>query len=145
MTKRPVTGILYNVIRRAGLRRKVNETLVDFLARIGEDIDERPEHYFLRWEHILSTEEVDLFLTRMLDPILEQIYDWWESIKTHPFEPWVDRGGNMNPLHYQRPFGVYDPMGVKGYGNYFQLLTKGSYFGLHQREDVFPELETANK
>lgn len=141
--KKPV-GVLYNVIRRTQLKRKVNETLSDFLARIAEDIDKRPDFYFKRWEHPLTDNHVEEQLSKNLDPILEQIYDWWESIKRSPFDPWVNEDGEQNLLHWARPFGVYDPMGVKGYGSFFQLFTQGSYHGLTQRDRAFMELDDAN-
>jgi hypothetical protein len=142
--KGPVSGVLYNVIRRAQLRIRVNESHKDFIARVGDDIEKRPDFYFIRWSTPITPQDVEAFLTRQLDPILEAIYDWWESIKHNPFDPWVNASGGVNLLHYQRPFGVYDPMGVRGSGSFFQMLTQGSYAGLEQRENPFAELTEAN-
>lgn len=134
-------GVLYNVIRRPGLRRRKEETLPDFLQRIGEDIDRRPEWYFMRWKTELEEGDLDKWIKRSLDPVLEQLCLWWESISHNPFDPWTDAQGQPNLHHYQRPFGVYDGLGRGGRGDYFELLAYRSYRSLRQRDVAFPELE----
>lgn len=61
--KYPIRGCLYNILRKPGLRplkagknRKKAETAGEFLARIREDIESRPEHYFKRYELIFPPE-----------------------------------------------------------------------------------------
>lgn len=48
--KQKVQGVLYNVVRRPGLKQKKTEIVQGLVDRISEDIQERPEHYFKRYE-----------------------------------------------------------------------------------------------
>lgn len=43
-------GCLYDIIRTPQLRRRQNDTLRDFTKRISEDIEKRPEFYFMQFE-----------------------------------------------------------------------------------------------
>jgi len=45
-----ISGVLYNVIRQPSLKQKQSETKEDFFDRIGKDIAERSDHYFMRYE-----------------------------------------------------------------------------------------------
>lgn len=51
-------GILYNVTRRPGLRRSAKETMPDFIKRIAEDVDLRPDWYFMMFEIVNSEADV---------------------------------------------------------------------------------------
>jgi hypothetical protein len=72
--------------------------------------------------------------------MIESVVVWWESIKSDPFNPWVDEQGKPNPHHFQTPFGIYDPMTL-GVGDYFDYVTSGFKLGLEQIETCFPELQ----
>lgn len=132
-----VAGVLYNVIRRPGLRisESRRETLPAFLARVREDINRRPQHYFHRWEVSLEDGDLQAWQTKTLNPLLTKATLWWESIKGNPFNPW------SSPYHYQRPFGVFDSLASGRRGDYYELLTSGSTHGLYPRDEPFPELE----
>lgn len=176
-------GVLYNVIRRPLLKQGQSESLQNYLIRVGEDVDERPEHYFMRWETLISQDSLDDWCRVTLDPALSALCLWWDSIKHSPFEPWTQKASFVtcprcgievstvylsaekagyvwcpscktlksydpykmvnkevpNPHHFLRPFGVYDS-GQNGRGDFFDLLTRGSKYGLHRRTDPFPEL-----
>lgn len=47
----------HNMIRRPKHRPKNNEKLRDFLKRLREEIQQRPEHFFMRFDCDLTTEE----------------------------------------------------------------------------------------
>ena len=133
-------GVLYNVIRRPGLKQGAKETETKFFQRIKQDIVERPEHYFHRYQVEFTKSDVSNFRSRILTPILIQLRQWWESVKSNPFEPWGEEG-NPNPYHFLRPFGVHDPFRYTK-GDYFDYLTKGSTIGLRQvTKDVGEEDE----
>lgn len=123
-TGRDVAGILYNVIRRPLLRQKKNESPSEYLLRIEEDIVARPEHYFMRWKVDLVAQDVVDWVARSFNPILEQVAQWWESIKADPFEPWG------SPFHYSNPQALFTKYGRS---RYFNLITRGSTEGLYQR------------
>lgn len=134
------TEVCYNVIRRPGIRPKKSEKLTDYFARLQDDVVGRPQHYFMRWETSLSSQDVDTWVTTTLNPILEQVVEWWESIKHNPFDPWHLSNGDPNPKHFLRPFGVYDGASHGNRGDFFDLLTRKSTYGLFRRKDPFPEL-----
>ena len=138
-----VAGVLYNVIRRPGIRPKkgsgknpMPESLQDFATRCKADVLERPDFYFHRWTVEFEAGDVATWREKSFDPLLRQIVRWWDSIKTDPYSPW------SSPFHFQRPFGIYDGLAAGRRGDFFDLLTGGSYNGLEQRSTAFPELET---
>jgi hypothetical protein len=133
-------GIVYNVIRTPGERQKVKEPDTEFFARIQENIAKDQAHYFKRWEYGLSQDHLKAWEQQTLIPVLEHIANWWDSIKSNPFNPWVDADGNVNPWHFIRPFGVYDSM-ANGNGDYFDLICRGITVNLDRATTVFPELE----
>lgn len=133
-------GVLYNVIRRPLLKQKQKETNLEFLQRIEQDIQSRPEHYFVRFRTEFGDGDIDRFTKRTLFPLLESVCVWWDSIKANPFNPWTQEDGSTNLHHYERPFGVYDSF-RNGKGDYFDLITRGVETGLVRVETVFPELE----
>lgn len=140
-------GVLYNVIRRSGLRKGVKESDNVFLERTVKDIKDRPAWYFMRWKTQLMPGDLDVWKKRTLEPLLVHICRWWESIMHNPFNPWeteAEKGlPKVNVEHWQRPFGVYDDGDSSGgRGDFFELLTKGSYYGLYRRSVAFPELES---
>lgn len=144
-----IGGVLYNVIRKPGLKQGTKESDNDFLQRINDQVAEdvttslannEMSHYFKRYEVELSSTDITNFYNRTLVPLLENVVIWWESIKSNPFNPWVDEQGKPNPHHYQTPFGIYDPMTL-GVGDYFDYVTSGSKLGLEEVETSFPELQ----
>jgi len=136
-------GFLYNIIRKPGLEQRKKERDSEFFKRVEDDINTRPEHYFIRYTVDLGPNDIENFNNRVLLPVLEQLCLWWESIKHDPFEPWTLPDGSMNPHHFLRPFGVYDSL-AQGKGDYFDYITRGSKVGLVQCETLFPELENVN-
>ncbi len=50
MLGKPIKGVLYNIVRRPSLRQKQLETMGEFCARIKQDVLDKPEHYFKRFE-----------------------------------------------------------------------------------------------
>ena len=125
-TGRQVAGILYNVARRPLLRQKKNETVEEFTWRVEDDIVPRPDYYFMRWKVELLQDDIVNWVDRTLNPILDQVGLWWESIKENPFEPWD------SPLHFQNPSALFTKYGRS---RYFNLLTRGSTEGLYRRTD----------
>lgn len=133
--------VLYNVIRRSGLRPSVKETVAEFRKRVSDDIEKRPEHYFMRWIVDVDIEDLTLFRDRMLNPLLETVARWWDSIKHDPFDPWTLEDGSPNYLHYEKPFGIFDSAAFGGKGDYWDLLYLNRYDNYFQRTVPFPELE----
>lgn len=138
--KKPIKGVVYNVIRKPKHRQKQGETDEEFIERIRQEIKKDEKHFFHRWEYPLSRSRYDEFRHKTFNPLLRQLHNWWRSIEKNPFDPWVDQNGLPNPEHYQRPFGVYDSM-TNGEGDFFDLITRNNRIGITENNDPFPELK----
>ena len=114
--------VLYNVIRRPGLKRRKKKTIGDFLSRVQEDIHGRPQWYFMRWRVELGANDLDAWVNSCFNPMLIQVIRWWDSISEDPFNP-------NSSEHFVDPEGLF---GRYGRSNYFDVLTRGNYHRLRQ-------------
>ena len=124
----PVVGILYNVIRRPQLRLNKERDVDLLLSRIRDDVAERPEHYFLRWNVYLNPGDVDTWVSRVLDPILHNVVLWWKEIEPSLFDPF----SIPNRIHhFSSPTGLYTQYGRS---NYFDIMTTGNDANFTRRD-----------
>jgi hypothetical protein len=146
----PIEGIRYNVIRRplsggkgSIVQRKGNgkttqpETNDKFYARLAGVIEEDPSSFFMRWKVEILPSDIERFKREFLNPVLEQLCDWWEFLHnyTDPFNP------DGNGIHWRMPYGVYSPLLDGGSTELDEYLASGSTLGLEQTTDLFPELK----
>ncbi len=139
-------GISYNVVRRplSGGKGSIRphkatsknpaETMEAFYGRLGEVIE--AESFFVRWDVLLTKKDLLNFRTRFLNPILEQLCVWWN---------WIDSlEGKQNPfascIHWQSPYGVYNPLSEGKGSELDRYLSSGSTLGLERSKNLFPEL-----
>ena len=61
MQGKKITGVLYNVIRKPGLKRKAEESFQEYAQRIKDDIQKDHAHYFKRYEITFSEPEKERF------------------------------------------------------------------------------------
>lgn len=134
------TGILYDVIRRPGLRQRKDETDADFVKRTRADIfGGRMEmargktkagagltHYFYRWTHTLTDAHLDRWSDVVLKPVICRLERWW------------NRGKNESPHHYVNPEALVSKFGPS---DYFEAITRDDYSGLIQADRPHTELE----
>lgn len=115
------SGVLYNVVRRFGLRQKQDESLTKFAARCAEDLKKRPEHYFYRFE-VAAVKKDMLEFEVELEAMIKDFCDWWDGV-----------GG-----HYKNPGAC-----IGKYGRCWALdaCSSGNLYGLTKRKCVFRELE----
>ena len=166
--KKKVHGVIYNVIRRpfgdqSAPRLRKNESQGALIQRAfhGEEgkkpnpksvypVDQNGKEWFKRWKVAFTDEDLATFQQRHLNPQLEQLCIWWDSIKDNPDNPWKTTNKSRehgqvpyveNPYHWRRPFGVYDPMSLGYEGGYYEYCTSGSKIGLEHVDTLFPELE----
>ena len=150
-------GISYNVVRRplSGGKGSIRphkatsknpaETMEAFYGRLGEVIEAEPESFFVRWDVLLTKKDLLNFRERFLDPILEQLCDWWDWIeychsKKLDLSPSKWCGHSKAGIHWQTPYGVYNPLS-DGKGSELDLyLSSGSTLGLERSKNLFPEL-----
>lgn len=147
--RRPVAGVVYNVIRKPNERirsgrmikgkRTGGESENQFVSRISKNISDCPDHYFKRLRYEFPPGAVEEWQRRSLIPMLYDLYIWWRSWEDHPTQPWQDAQGNINPFHGELSFGIFDPMSV-GLGDYYKLITTGSTVDLRVDPAVHTEL-----
>jgi hypothetical protein len=149
--KYPLAGIRYNVIRRplsggkgSIVQRKGNgkttkpETNDEFYARLAGVIEEDPSSFFMRWKVEILPSDIERFKHEFLNPVLEQLCDWWDWITAAPDDPF--RQSNHG-IHFRMPYGVYSPLLDGGSTELDEYLASGSTLGLEQTTDLFPELK----
>lgn len=100
-----LAGVRYNVIRRPlsggkgsivrhkpSKRNPTGESAASFYGRLGEIISEDPGSYFMRWQVEVGPHDIAAFKEQCLNPILEQLCDWWEWITspTGRLRPFAD-------------------------------------------------------
>lgn len=140
----PIAGVRYNVVRRPAHKspesmcKKIDEDIID--RRIGE--------WFGRWRVEISDLDIARFKKETFDPILEQLYDWWETQTLGVERAYflqLDRYKQtkfISPCHFRYPYGIYHILNEGGTGDLDVLLNEGSKAGLKQVDTLFPELET---
>lgn len=131
--------ITYNVIRRPDIYQRKEENQLDYLKRIGDDIDSRPEHYFKRYEADVTQDKITMFQEKTLTPILKLFVQWWDDIKKNP-TPKADNGVEgrwSSKYHYLNSSALV--------GKYGRVEMWDAIFGdmrpYRIRSEVFPELE----
>lgn len=145
----PLHGVLYNIIRRplsggkGTIRPKKptkgnpqGETEDEYYTRLEGVLLENQDEYFYRWKTRITTADIRKFETVCLIPILESLCDWWEWIREDPYNPL--REGNT--VHWQMPYGIYNPIPDGKPTAYDRYLEDGSQSGLVRVNDLFPEL-----
>lgn len=66
---KPVNRVLYNLIRRPGIKLKQDESLDNYSTRIAKDIEKRTDHYFKRIELFYTLKDQKRFAEQLLPMI----------------------------------------------------------------------------
>jgi hypothetical protein len=112
--RRPAVSVVYNIVRRPGLYQRKTETIPQFAVRVGEDIDERPDWYFMRINMDLEPNDVARMRADLADLLRDYVL-WWIGEGAHypndsqcenkygtcEFLEWCSGGNRL--LYYQRP------------------------------------------
>lgn len=152
----PIKGVRYNVVRRplSGGKGTIvqhkpsksnpsGETKEHYYQRVSEVIKEDPGHFFMRWKVEITPADVDKFRQQCLDPILEQLCQWWEYMLAHDaiIDSYSDVWSfNKDGIHSRHPFGVWNILDEGGSSDVDEYLATGSEVGLQRTENLFPEL-----
>lgn len=113
--------VLYNVIRRPGLRQKQSESIGEFIDRITEDIKLRPDWYFVRMEMNIDEAEVERFKLELGD-LIGDFLDWWHGHVGH----------YRNSGYCENKYGTCWALSI---------CSRGDYGAVFKRDKVFRELE----
>jgi hypothetical protein len=147
-------GVRYNVIRRplAGGKHSIRqhkpsksnshgESSSAFYQRLGGlikmEVDEAIKTkqdcwFFMRWKVIITQADVDKFKQTCLDPVLEQLCDWYQYV--------IDGNQADSGIHYRLPYGIYNPLLEGRATDVDEYLATGSIAGLQRVTSLFQEL-----
>jgi hypothetical protein len=144
VVRRPLSGGKGSIVRHKPTKSNPDgESKEDFFLRLRDIIAESPQDYFMRWDVGITPSDILKFRRECLDPILEQLCDWWDYVKAaaltdgNPFDPKCS-GYRM---HWRHPYGVYDALNEGGSSDLDEYLETGSTVGLERASTLFPELE----
>lgn len=140
-------GVLYNVVRRplsggkftisqrkgAGKERKGAETKEQFYTRLEQVIADNKDFFFSRFEVEISELDISEFKTKCLNPILEQLCDWWEHVSNNQLY--------SGSCHFQFPYGIYNPLLEDASTGMDEYLFNKSTKGLVYSTELFKELQ----
>lgn len=149
-----VRGVRYNVVRRPlsggrhSIRQKKNQTKSDFYKELSDRISGDPEFFFMRWRVELTNSDIDLFTREVIEPILENVLDWWEWIEFCCAEGACRYNGELRkekfphhtPRHFRFPYGLYNVLTEGKHDAMNHYLTTGSMVGMKKVDKLFPEL-----
>jgi len=153
--KYPISGVRYNVIRRplsggkGSIKQKKNQTLEEFYEELSGIIQNAtgPEwgmppgdhFFFMRRKVAMSLEDIETFKVQFLNPILEQLCDWWDWMSDMAADPFEIEG--HHGVHWRMPYGVYSPLLDGRTTELDEYLASGSTVGLRRAESLFRELK----
>lgn len=135
--RRPLAGGLHSIQQRKGRgnAKAGSENMNQFLDRLEAVIWEYPQDFFMRWQVLVTPGELQRFQHHCLEPILEALCVWWDWVKNME-DPWRD----CNAVHWQYPFGVYNPILEGRATDLDEYLRTGSEVGLERMDALFSEL-----
>lgn len=116
---------------------KPAETDAEYFQRLSGIIKDSPDDFFMRWKVEVSPGDVARFRKECLDPILEQLFDWYYAVT---FDKNCRRWAGLNAINYRMPYGVYSPLLDGGGTVYDEYLATGSTVGLVKADRLFKEL-----
>jgi len=114
-------GVLYNILRRPGLRQKQGESLATFGARMIQDIHDRPDWYFIRMEMEITKTDLERTEAELRDLVGDFIL-WWKG----------QTGHYRNSSHCENKYGTCHML---------PICSRRDTTGFYQRDRIFLELE----
>jgi hypothetical protein len=164
-----LAGVRYNVIRRPlsggkgsivrhkpSKRNPAGESAAEFYGRLGGIISEDSGSYFMRWQVEVGPHDIAAFKDQCLNPILEQLCDWWEwvsLITARGGSVWDndvlfggrpdldDNGRHSSAIHWRTPYGLWNSMAEGVPTELDEHLSSGSMVGLTRIDTLYPELK----
>lgn len=117
LAQEPVKGVLYNIIRRPSKRPHKDENMPDYMARLKEDVADRPDFYFMRFEMALIQDDIEQWVSEMKE-VVREVRRW-----------------NAGEFNYRNPNGCQ-------YCPFIGLCSgSGSVSDLKRKKKPFPELD----
>lgn len=113
-------GVKYNLIRKPQIRMGKTESIRAFFHRMEEDVQARPDFYFVRYDAVIMPEEMQLW-EEDFKGMLRSLIEWHEG-------KW----------HYRNPCSC---VGQFGRCEFLPICSNGDRSGFVRLETIFPELE----
>lgn len=149
-----IAGIRYNVVKRplsggkGSIRPKKDESMPDYLERLGEVIKDNQSWFFTRQQVSLDNGDIQSFCKKTLYPVLENIvddYEWWdfclrESVDVYDNQLRSKKFPHHANRHFRMPYGVSNKLLEGGSTPFDNYLDNGSIIGLVKVDRLFPEL-----
>lgn len=114
-------GVNYNIIRKTSLNIKSGESKLVYAKRLADDINKRPDFYFIRLNISITKQEMEQF-EKELEAMLTDFVDWCEG----------KSGTYKNTSQCHGKYGTCSSMG---------LCSKKDFGAYKKRKMVFRELE----
>ena len=153
-----IQGVRYNVIRRplSGGKGTIRqhqptknnpqgESKLEYYQRLSDIILETPQEYFFRWNVQVRPDDITKFRRQCLDPLLEQLCDWWDWVIDKPRSMLERAGRTQIAPHWRHPYGVFNPIDEGMVGDLDHYLDSGNEVGLQRVSNLFPELTNSEK
>lgn len=153
--RRPLSGGKGTIVQKKASKNHPGETTAQYYDRLAQYIKDEPETYFFRWNVEISQKDVDRFRAQCLDPILEQLCDWWQwvsfiterggsvwdndvSFGARPDQK--NNGAHCSAIHWRHPFGSTNWIDEGNSTDLDEYLASGSLVGLRRVDSLFSEL-----
>lgn len=121
------------------INAKPAESWEAFYGRLEQVIRDDPGHFFSRWKTEVTPHDIQRFRRECLDPILENIIDWYAQVtKTNHGGPVA--GNYRTPLNWRHPFGSINTIDEYGAGDVDEYINNRSMTGLRRVNTLFEEL-----
>src|SRR3990167_775279 len=75
-------GVLYNIIRRPGMKQKKTESILAYAKRVANDVQRRPEYYFVRMQMTVSKKDLEKQEMELRDLVADFLL-WWSGLAGH--------------------------------------------------------------
>ena len=128
------------------------ETDAAFFARLGKviegavgqewEVGADENYFFRRWKAEIRPGDVDRFRRECLDPILEQMCDWYECVTGCSSDDPFQRCKKHGSVHWRHPFGAANAIDEYGHTDIDEYVNHGSTIGLVRSEELFSELKS---
>lgn len=120
-----INQVLYNVIRKPQIKYDEKNTIVDFLKRLSDDIDSRPDFYFLRYPITITEKDKSIYKEQLKNKLLD-IEDFLHGkLRVYREEDMCESAYNGSPYVCE----------------YIDVCATGLLKGFIQQKSLFPELE----
>lgn len=141
--KATVDGVIGRCSKCGGAGRtgdKPAESNREYYERLRGIIAASPTDYFWRWRVEVTARDVERFRRETLDPVLEQMCDWYLQLLDDPPSSLFMPVQYRTPMSWRHPFGCENWINEAGWSDVDDYLDTGNAAGLRRADKLFREL-----